>query len=171
MQIFIKTRTGKQVVLEARYTDTVASVKAQIRDKEGIPPAQQCLIYDRMVLDDGRTLAGCGVQRESTIHLELPGTMGSGSQMGRRTTASESRYCAMLCVVGVASLCLSVAALVHHRPVDGGVLDSLQQLQAEQANLLSKCSECNAIEHCTTAQCTARYIYPPPSFAVHCHRS
>ena len=77
MQIFIKTRTGKQVVLEAKYTDTVASVKAQIRDKEGISPAQQCLIYDRMVLDDGRTLAGCGVQRESTIHLELPGTMGS----------------------------------------------------------------------------------------------
>ena len=107
MQIFIKTRTGKQVVLEARYTDTVASVKAQIRDKEGIPPVQQCLIYDRMVLDDGRTLAGCGIQRESTIYLELPGTMGSQqTQLSRRviapallgrTTVTPSRFCVVWC--------------------------------------------------------------------------
>ena len=39
------------------------------------------------------------------------------------------------------SLCLSVAALVHHRPVDGSVLDSLQHLQAEQATLQSELQE------------------------------
>jgi hypothetical protein len=92
MQIFIKTTTGKQVVLEARYTDTVASVKAQIQHKEGISPEQQTLVYDRMALDDARTLAGCGIQRESTLHLELPGTIGQ-SQGRVARTAAESRRC------------------------------------------------------------------------------
>jgi hypothetical protein len=135
MQIFIKTTTGKQMVLEARYTDTVASVKAQIQDMEGIPPAQQCLVYDRMALDDARTLAGCGVQRESTLHLHLPGSTmsGAGAMMPHR-----GRRCDAATVLGVVSLCLGIAALAMGSHVgdksssdNAAALDRLKQLESQ----------------------------------------
>jgi|EP01047_Picozoa_sp_COSAG01_P070382 hypothetical protein len=141
MQIFIKTTTGKQMVLEARYTDTVASVKAQIQDMEGIPPAQQCLVYDRMALDDARTLAGCGIQRESTLLLELPGTMRGGGATQRH----RERRCDATTVLGAVSLCLSVAALVMGAHLgdrsssnNAAALDRLQQLESEHATLQSE---------------------------------
>eukprot|EP01047_Picozoa_sp_COSAG01_P037490 COSAG01_NODE_2983_length_6754_cov_3.914651_6_plen_318_part_00 len=134
MQIFIKTANGRQLALEARYTDTVASVKAQIQDKEGIPPAQQCLVYDRMALDDARTLAGCGVQRESTLHLHLPGsTMSGAGAMPHR-----GRRCDAAMVLGVVSLCLGIAALGMGSHVgdksssdNAAALDRLKQLESQ----------------------------------------
>jgi ubiquitin len=34
MQIFVKTLTGKTITLEVESSDTIASVKAKIQDKE-----------------------------------------------------------------------------------------------------------------------------------------
>ncbi|KAC9962368.1 hypothetical protein E3N88_45029 [Mikania micrantha] len=69
MKIFIKTHTGKAIVLDVKPSDTIHTLKIKIFNDEGVRPCEQRLILDGKLLLETATLADYHIPNESTIQL------------------------------------------------------------------------------------------------------
>ncbi|CAB4401193.1 ubiquitin [Rhizophagus irregularis] len=71
MLIKVKTLTGKEIEIDIEGSDTVAKIKERVEEKEGIPPAQQRLIYAGKQLTDEKTAEDSGILAGEVLHLVL----------------------------------------------------------------------------------------------------
>ena len=75
MQIFVKTLTGKVITLAAECFYTIESIKIEIQDKEGIPPDQQILIFNKKILKSDKEFWDYDIGDNSTVVLENTATI------------------------------------------------------------------------------------------------
>ena len=69
MTIYVKTPAGKTITLEVQAGNKTKTVKAEIHDREGIPPSDQTLTFAGKQLEDGRRLYNYHIQQHSTLQL------------------------------------------------------------------------------------------------------
>lgn len=68
-KIYIKPLMGEQIVLDFNPNVTVADVKSEIQEKTAINSNRISLLFKGRELEDGQTLASCGIQDKSTIYM------------------------------------------------------------------------------------------------------
>jgi len=71
MQIKVRTLTGKEIELDIEPDYQVKKIKERVEEKEGIPPAQQRLIYGGKQMNDDKTAAEYSLEGGATLHLVL----------------------------------------------------------------------------------------------------
>ncbi len=70
-QIFVKSINGKSRTIDVNSTDTIASLKQKLQEKEGIAVDEQRLIYSGKSLENEKTLESYNVGADATLHLVL----------------------------------------------------------------------------------------------------
>ncbi|KAF2743892.1 ubiquitin [Sporormia fimetaria CBS 119925] len=71
MQIKVRTLTGKEIELDIEEDYKVSQIKEKVEEKEGIPPAQQRLIYGGKQMNDDKMASEYDLQGGATLHLVL----------------------------------------------------------------------------------------------------
>ena len=89
--IYVKTLTGKTIVLSIMHSYTIRQIKQMIQDKEGIPPDQQRIIYVGKQLEDYRTAKDYGFYSECMVHLILRLRGGYQAPESDEVTHEESK--------------------------------------------------------------------------------
>ncbi|KAM3146747.1 Ubiquitin-60S ribosomal protein L40 [Paramecium bursaria] len=69
MNIFVKTQTGKTLILHVEQTDTIENVKAKITQQLGIPICQQRLITQGKLLENEIKLSDYKIEPDITFIL------------------------------------------------------------------------------------------------------
>nr|XP_032812370.1 polyubiquitin-like [Petromyzon marinus] len=69
VQIVVKDLEGNSLRLMANLSESVLELKARIQSKWKVSPAQQRLAYGGTALQDGTSLAKCGLKQNSTVNL------------------------------------------------------------------------------------------------------
>lgn len=71
MHILVRTSGNITLVLQVELSDTIYDLKEKIRDMERIPIWEQRYVFRFRQLGDHETLADCGVEKGSTLYLEI----------------------------------------------------------------------------------------------------
>ena len=61
--------TDRTYKIKCDPNDTIASVKARMQALEGTPVTQQCLTNGEQALQDGRTLSGYNIVKDSLLKM------------------------------------------------------------------------------------------------------
>jgi ubiquitin len=75
-RLFVKTLSGKTIVLSGTPRHTILDLKDQVQVSQGIPSDQQRFIFAGKQLEDEYTLGEYGIGAEATLHLVLRLRMG-----------------------------------------------------------------------------------------------
>ncbi|KAI8827203.1 ubiquitin-like protein modifier Ned8 [Fimicolochytrium jonesii] len=71
MLIKVKTLTGKEIEIDIEPNDKITRIKERVEEKEGIPPAQQRLIFGGKQMADDKSASDYTIEAGSVLHLVL----------------------------------------------------------------------------------------------------
>ena len=71
MQLKVKNLGGVIIPIDVEASYTIEKLKEKIEEKEGIPPAQQRLIFAGKPMSENKTVADYKLTAGCTIHLVL----------------------------------------------------------------------------------------------------